>query len=239
MRISIAQFFAAADKGQNLAEIARLCQKAAQSGACMLLLPEYSMFYASANQKAQFSAAAEPLDGAFVSALSGLARKHRIWLAAGFFERDGEGLPYNTIALLDDTGALRAQYRKRRLFDKGPIRESDVCRAGDQPFAPVDTPAGRLGLLTCFELRFPEDARLQALDGAELLYVPAAWFDGPHKTLQWRTLLAARAIENRIPVFGVTQNTPGLFTGCSAVFSPAGEALGELGRDGALLTINL
>ncbi|MDY3619374.1 nitrilase-related carbon-nitrogen hydrolase [Agathobaculum sp.] len=239
MLISIAQFAAAADNTQNLAVIARLVQKAAQSGARMLLLPEYSMFYAVSGQKARFSAAAEPLDGPFAAALSQLAQQHGVWLAAGLFERADAGLPYNTVVLFDDTGTLCAQYRKRRLFDKGVIRESDACRAGEQPFAPVETPAGKLGILTCYELRFPEDARLQALDGAALLYVPAAWFDGPHKALQWRTLLAARAIENRIPVFGVTQNTPGLFTGCSAAFSPTGETLGDLGRDGTLLTIKL
>lgn len=237
MTAALAQFGASDDKEANLRAISSFTAQAAQNGASMLLLPEFSMFYAKTNHHSLIKTAAEPLDGSFVAALGALARRYGLWIAAGLYEAS-DGLPYNTIAVLDSTGSLRAFHRKTRLYDAFGYRESDECRAGEQPFTPLDTPLGRLGIITCFELRFPTLAAAQRAAGAEVLFVPAGWMEGENKRLHWRTLLCARAIENGLTVLGCSQYAPGLFIGHSAAFAPDGTTLGALGAGDGLLTIS-
>ena len=152
--VSLAQFGAGTDKRHNLHAIQSFAQESSDAGASMLFLPEYSMFYTKTNRRSLNIQAAEPLDGPFVTALAELARRHGLWLAAGVYERT-DGLPYNTVVVLDARGTLRGCHRKQMLYDAFDYRESDECRAGDCAFPTVDTPAGRLGIITCFELRFP------------------------------------------------------------------------------------
>ena len=239
MKASLAQFGALPDKARNLNRIAAFAADAAKNGASMLFLPEYSMFYTKENQCSLFKQAAESLDGPFCTALSRLCQTHGLWLACGLFEDAPGGPPYNTAVLFDASGGLCAAYRKQKLFDQGPQPESAALRAGGQAFEPVETPLGRLGMLTCYELRFPALAEAQRTRGAQVLYVPAGWMAGEHKALQWRTLLAARAIETGLPTLGACQYAKGLFTGLTAAFAPSGEVLGALDAGEALLTITL
>ena len=238
MAAALAQFTAGEDKQANLQAIRACARQAAQAGAAMLLLPEYSMFYAASDRPQRNRQAAEPLSGPFVTALAQTARGHGLWLAAGLYEQT-DGLPYNTAVVLDDAGALRGAHRKTRLYDAFGYRESDECRAGDAPFQPIDTPIGRLGIITCFELRFPALAAAQRAAGADVLFVPAGWAAGDNKALHWRTLLCARAIENGMAVLGVDQYAPGRFIGCTTAFAPDGTTLGALDEGCGLLTIHL
>ena len=238
MTIALAQFASGEDKQTNLRAIRHYAQNAAQNDASMLFLPEYSMFYAKMNRRSQNAQAAEPLSGPFVSALSQIAQEYSLWLAAGLYEQT-DGLPYNTVVVLDKDGVLRGVHRKTRLYDAFGYRESDECRAGDAPFVPIDTPAGRLGIITCFELRFPALAAAQRAAGADVLFVPAGWAAGANKVLHWRTLLCARAIENGMTVLGADQYAPDRFIGHSAAFAPDGTTLGALEEDCGLLTIHI
>ena len=120
-------------------EIERLAQTAAENGAEMLFLPEYSMYYAKVNARSKNIEAAERCDGAFIIALGELCRRYGLWIAAGMYERT-DGLPYNTIAVLDDRGRLRGTHRKNRLYDAFGYRESDECRAGTSRFRPSRHP---------------------------------------------------------------------------------------------------
>ena len=83
MTVALAQFAAGEDKQANLEVIRSYAQQAAQAGASMLFLPEYSMFYAKMNRQSRNVQAAEPLTGAFMQALAQIARTHGLWLAAG------------------------------------------------------------------------------------------------------------------------------------------------------------
>lgn len=238
MTVSLAQFGAGEDKRDNLHAIEQFAEKASESGAKMLFLPEYSMYYAKMNRQSLNVQQAEPLDGAFVQGLAQLARRCGLWIAAGLYERT-DGLPYNTVVLLDADGVLRGVHRKQRLYDAFGYQESRECRAGTQSFLPVDTPAGRLGIITCFELRFPEYAAAQRQAGADVLLVPAGWAAGENKLLHWRTLLCARAIENHMTVLGVDQDAPGGFIGHSAAYAADGRLLGALETGSGLLTITI
>lgn len=234
--IALGQFGAVPDKNTNLCAIERMAEQAAKNGASMLFLPEYSMFYAKTTDRSLIARSAESLHGPFVQSLGALARQHNLWIAAGLYEA-APGLPYNTIAVVDDTGALRAHYRKRQLYDAFGYRESDECRAGHRAFRPLDTPAGKLGVITCFELRFAALAAQQRQAGAQTLFIPAGWMQGTHKLLHWQTLLRARAIENNMMVLGVNQTLPNTFIGHSAAFAPTGEMLGSLEQQTSLLFI--
>ena len=150
-----------------------------------------------------------------------------------------DGLPYNTVVVIDDEGRLRGTHRKNRLYDAFGYRESEECRAGEQPFEPVETPAGRLGIITCYELRFPELAAEQKKRGAEVLFVPAGWVCGENKPLHWNTLLCARAIENGVTVIGADQYRADHFIGHSAVFAPDGTTLASLGAGEGLLVTEI
>lgn len=238
MTIALAQFASGEDKQANLRAIRDYAQNASQNGASMLFFPEYSMFCAKMNRRSRNAQAAEPLSGPFVTALSQIAQEYGLWLAAGLYEQT-DGLPYNTIIVLDKDGVLRGVHRKTRLYDAFGYRESDECRAGDAPFVPIDTPVGRLGIITCFELRFPALAAAQRAAGADVLFVPAGWAVGANKVLHWRTLLCARAIENGMTVLGADQYAPNRFIGHSAAFAPDGTTLGALEEGCGLLTIHI
>lgn len=169
---------------------------------------------------------AEPLDGAFVRSVSGMARNHGIWIVFTLYEvNPAGGPPFNTAVVVDSQGCLQGVYRKCHLYDAHGVRESDRMAFGDELCHAVSTPFCTIGLGICYDLRFPEVSRALALQGCDVLVFPAAWHDGPHKATHWKTLLRARAIENECFVAGVCR-ADGRYVGISHVFDPLGnEAL--------------
>jgi predicted amidohydrolase len=181
---------------------------------------------------------AEPLDGPFVTEVERVAKERDTTIVVGMFERpDGPSgaTPYNTVVV---RGAVRADYRKIHLYDSFGYRESDVLTAG--PISPLtfDVAGLTVGLMTCYDLRFPELARLLVDAGAEVIVVPAAWVAGPRKVEHWTTLLRARAIENTVHVVGVGQPGP-RYTGHSMVVGPLGDVLVEGGDTAQTLRAEL
>jgi predicted amidohydrolase len=177
---------------------------------------------------------AEPLDGPFVDALVRAAGRHGVTAVAGLFERRDDSadgvLPYNTLVVVDGDG-VRAAYRKIHLYDSFGYRESERLSAGAVDQTPVlDVHGVPVGLMTCYDLRFPELARRLVLAGAALLVVPAAWVAGPRKVRHWETLLAARAIENTVYVAAAGQPPP-RYSGHSMVLDPRGDVLARLGEE--------
>jgi predicted amidohydrolase len=176
---------------------------------------------------------AEPLEGPFTEALRRASRSSgAAWLAGMFEVAPDPARPLNTLVLAEDD--LLTAYRKIHLYDSFGYRESDTISAGDLEPARVDVGGFPLGLMTCYDLRFPELARTLVEQGAEALVVPAAWVAGDRKVEHWRTLLRARAIENTVWVLGVGQPGP-RYTGHSLVIAPDGDVLLEAGEDDAVL----
>jgi len=172
---------------------------------------------------------AEAMDGPFVTRMSHLAREHAVTIIAGMFEVSADpARPYNTLAVVDATG-LRASYRKIHLYDSFGYKESERLLAGPIDPVVVEIHGFRVGLMTCYDLRFPELARAMTEQGSDLLVVPAAWVAGPGKVEHWRTLVKARAIENTVYVAAVGQPGP-RYTGHSMIVGPLGEVLGEAGQ---------
>jgi deaminated glutathione amidase len=154
-------------------------------------------------------------------------------IIAGMFETSPDpARPWNTLVV---AGAVGASYRKVHLYDSFGYRESDRLCAGDLS-APVFTLGPfTIGLMTCYDLRFPEMARALVDAGAEVLVVPAAWLSGPRKVDHWRTLARARAIENTCYVVAAAQPAP-RYCGHSMVVDPWGEVLAEAGEEATVIT---
>ena len=147
---------------------------------------------------------------------------------------------FNTVVAVDATGAVVGAYRKVHLYDAFGTRESDRLEAGPAGVPPLVLRLGDLtfGVVTCYDLRFPESARRLVDAGADVIVVPAAWVDGPLKADHWRTLLRARAIENTAVVIGVGMSGPGL-VGRSLLAGPDGVVGLELDETPQVRTVDL
>jgi predicted amidohydrolase len=229
LTVTAVQLASSLDRAENreaLGVLDEICP--GRPKADLVVLPEAMMcdFGAPGSDISEF---AEDLDGPFVKRLAGLAATHDVTVVAGMFERSEDpSRPYNTLVVVDATG-LRASYRKIHLYDSFGYKESDRLLAGALDPVVLEVGGFQVGLMTCYDLRFPEMARALVDRGAELLVVPAAWVAGPGKVDHWRTLLKARAIENTVYVVAAGQPGP-RYTGHSMVVSPRGETL-EAGDD--------
>jgi predicted amidohydrolase len=229
LRVRVHQWASGLDPEDNRV---RLAQGVA-TGADLVVFPEaFARDFGDAGS--DVSPYAEPLDGPFGRAVSQLADRAGCTVLAGMFEvADDPERPYNTLVV---GGASSAAYRKIHLYDSFGYRESDRLTGGAVEPVVVDVAGWQVGLMTCYDLRFPELARRLVDAGAEVLVVPAAWLPGERKVEHWRTLLAARAIENTCFVVGAGQPEP-RYSGHSAVFGPMGETLAA--ADGAEETLEV
>ena len=167
---------------------------------------------------------AEPIPGPFADEVAKVAVNRGTTVVAGMFETsDDPGRPANTLVV---RGGAESEYRKIHLYDSFGYRESDRLVPGPLKPVTVDVAGFRLGLMTCYDLRFPELARSLVDQGAEVLVIPAAWVAGPRKVDHWRTLVLARAIENTVYVVAAAQPGP-RYTGHSMVVDPLGDVLAE------------
>lgn len=197
-------------------------------GADLLALPE-AFARDFGEPGSDVSPYAEPVDGPFASAVAAAAADAGTTVVAGMFEQGpSPERPYNTLVV---RGAATTSYRKVHLYDSFGHRESDRLTAGPLEPAVVEVQGWKVGLMTCYDLRFPELARALVDRGAEVIVVPAAWVAGPRKVHHWRTLLTARAIENTVYVAAVGQPAP-RYTGHSLVVDPFGEVVAEAGPGG-------
>ncbi|WP_020579854.1 carbon-nitrogen hydrolase family protein [Actinopolymorpha alba] len=229
MRVALLQFAASLDKSENLQAIRHLARKAASDQLDVVVCPEASM-HDFGSPDMPLAGAAEPLDGPFVQALADLARELGAMVIGGMFEASGDpSRVYNTLVAVGADGSLAGSYRKIHLYDAFGYRESDRLVPGATEPVVVDVAGHRLGLLTCYDLRFPELSRALADAGADVLVVPAAWLRGPLKEDHWATLVRARAIENTCYVAAADQ-CGSAYAGRSMLVDPMGVVLSALGE---------
>jgi predicted amidohydrolase len=229
VKIAVAQTSSTDDKQVNIDRALALVARAAESGPDLVVLPEAIM--ADFKPEGGVAELAEPLDGAFASALRSAAKEHGTPVVVGMFETSDEAdRPYNTLLAIGPDGDLLGTYRKIHLYDAFGYRESDQLMSGPAEPLVVDIGGFKLGLMTCYDLRFPELSRALVDRGAEVLVAPAAWVRGPLKEQQWETLLAARAIENTCYVVAAAQNGR-KYCGLSQVVDPQGVQIAAAGED--------
>ena len=212
MRVAAVQMCSTPDKQGNLDRAGQLVAGAADAGAQLVALPELFNLWGSARELRD---AAEPLDGPSITWARETATAHGITLLAGSVversTRDGEHL-HNTSCLIDPTGTIIGTYRKIHLFDvdvPGAVhRESATITAGNE-IVVVDAAPLRVGMATCYDLRFPELFRMMLDGGAEFFLVCSAW---PLVRLEhWLLLNRSRALENF--AFLVSANSTGMSEG--------------------------
>ncbi len=237
MRVGCVQMTSRADKAANLATAEALVARAAAQGAAVIVLPEK---WKGIGTVADYRALAEPLSGGeSVAAMSRWAREHGSVLVGGSITElpAGGGKLPNTCFVFDGTGALVAAYRKIHLFDvdAGGVvyRESDSDAAGDEPVL-AEVGGLRIGLIICYDVRFPELYRVLALGGAQLV-------TGKD---HWEPLLRARAIENQCYVAAAAQtgtvfpDKPAAY-GRSLIVDPWGVVLATAGDEETVIVADV
>ena len=181
--IAVAQFAPGEDKAANLEEVRDLATTAASRGAKLVVFPEYSSHF-TPSLGAHSVAAAETFDGPFVAGLEAIAKVLDIHIVAGMVELCDEDNDrfFNTLVALDPHGSLVAKYRKLHLYDAFGQKESDWVTPG-----PIEEPETfefgdfRVGLQTCYDIRFPEVTRRLVDAGADVVVLPSEWVRGPLK----------------------------------------------------------
>ncbi|KTG17606.1 MULTISPECIES: carbon-nitrogen hydrolase family protein [unclassified Guyparkeria] len=238
--VAVVQMNGRADWSANRPVVECLIAEAAGQGACLAVLPE-NLLAMPAEPRALVAMADRDTPAA-IESLCDMARRHEIWLVAGTLPAVPDGPEAgrrvaSRSLVIDAGGEVVAQYDKIHLFDVvlpdgESYRESATFIAGDTPVV-VDTPAGRLGMATCFDLRFPElFARLVA-DGADWFCLPSA-FTRATGQAHWHVLNRARAIENSawlVAAAQVGRHADGRQTyGHSLVVDPWGQVLVDAGE---------
>ncbi|HEY7438074.1 MAG TPA: carbon-nitrogen hydrolase family protein [Acidimicrobiia bacterium] len=231
MRVATIQLTSTPERDRNLGAARGLIEEAAGSGAELVALPELFNRWGSARELRD---GAEPLDGPTITWARELAERLGVWLLAGsIVERGDAGELSNTSCLLDTAGEIAAVYRKIHLFDVDvegfSYQESaTICPGGDIVVA--DAGELTLGMSVCYDLRFPELFRIQALQGATAVVIPSAFTAVTGKD-HWEPLLRARAIENQVFVIAPDQrgeSTPKLhWHGRSMIIDPWGVVLAQ------------
>lgn len=242
-----------ADQGSadaNLDALETAIRGAAAQGCGLVLLQELhnGPYFCQVEDPDLFDLA-EPIPGPTTRRLAALAAELAIVIVGSIFERRAAGLYHNTAIVLDADGRLAGIYRKMHIPDDPGYYEKFYFTPGDLGFEPVDTAAGRIGVLVCWDQWFPEAARLMALAGAEILLYPTAigWHPEEPEGEQarqldaWCTVQRGHAIANGLHVAvcnrvgfepDPSSAAPGArFWGHSFVCGPQGEMLAEAGTE--------
>ncbi|MEZ4290537.1 MAG: carbon-nitrogen hydrolase [Myxococcota bacterium] len=243
-RIGLVQMRCEPDADRNLALAQDGIADAARQGAEVVCLPELfrTPYLCQSEDAARFDWA-EPIPGPSTEALFEAGRDLGVSIVASLFEKRAPGLYHNTAVVLDATGATAGVYRKMHIPDDPLYYEKFYFTPGDLGFGAIETEAGRLGVLVCWDQWYPEAARLTALAGADMLFYPTAigWqFDEADSVDAaqrdaWHTIQRSHAIANGLHVVGVNrvgherlEGVPGSgirFWGSSFVADPFGRML--------------
>ncbi len=236
LKIALGQFAVAADWQSNLDTCSALIAEAGAAGAELLLLPEGILARDVADPDI-VRKTAQPLDGPFMSGLRQAGASLRTTVIGCVNVPDDRGRFHNTLFVMRN-GAVIAHYHKLHLYDAFDARESDRTTAGDAIPPLVEVGGYRVGLMTCYDVRFPELARRLACDGAEVLVLPAAWVRGPGKEAHWEVLTTARALENTCYLLAAGECGPRNI-GASLVVDPLGVVVARAGEAPGLLYATL
>lgn len=236
--VALIQMRVMEDKAANLQTARNWIERCASEGALLVMLPE---MFCCPYDSSVFPKYAEPQGGPAWQMLSECARQAKITLVGGSMpEVDDSGRIYNTCYIFDPQGRQIGKHRKMHLFDidvratassSGQrFRESDTLSPGDQVTV-VDTPVGRLGVAICYDLRFPELARLMVMRGAKILAYPGA-FNMTTGPAHWEILFRTRALDNQVYLLGCAPardiTARYISYGHSIIVSPWGSPVAEL-----------
>ncbi len=225
-KIAVVQFTASTNKNENLKKILQYIRQAANKGAHLCAFPEFMMFYTNSKQSPkELAALAETTNDNFVKTIAAAAKEHSIYVVGTLYEKSKKkNRVYDTAFIINKSGKLVSTYRKIHLYDALGFKESAKLLAGSRISPPIRTGAGKIGMLICYDLRFPEMSRTLASSGSEILVAPSAWVKGKNKVEHWITINKTRAIENGCYVIAPDQ-VGNIYCGRSLVVDPYGKIL--------------
>lgn len=233
-RAAVVQMKSSVNKEQNLAYSLNLINEAVKNKAQLICFPEFQMAYSPAEQKPEeLHKIAEKIDGNFISTLSSSAKRNKINVIATLYEfidtNKQNHKVFDTAVIINELGKLESVYRKVHLYDALGFKESKKLIAGSIIERPTRTSVGNIGLLICYDMRFPEISRILTVNGARILISPSAWVAGFMKQEHWEIMLKARAIENGVYVIAPNQ-LGNIYCGRSMVIDPFGTVLVDMGN---------
>ncbi|GAB6395503.1 MAG: carbon-nitrogen hydrolase [Bacteroidales bacterium] len=251
MKVGLIQQANGNDRSANIANFEKNIIRCAEQGADLVVLQELhnELYFCWTEDTAMFDLA-ESIPGPSTEDFGALAKRLNIVVVLSLFERRAAGIYHNTAVVLERDGSIAGKYRKMHIPDDPAYCEKFYFTPGDLGFEPIQTSAGKLGILICWDQWYPEAARLMALRGAELLIYPTAIGWDPADTEDekfrqlnaWKTIQCAHAIANGLPVITVNRvgyepdlsgRTQGiLFWGNSFAAGPQGETLMEMSSGG-------
>lgn len=227
-------------KEENINKAQKMICEAADRGARIVALPE--MFNCPYNNK-HFREYAESFpEGKTIKMLSSTAKEKNIYLVGGSIPEIEDDKIYNTCFIFDNNVKLVGKHRKVHLFDiniKNGVKfmESEVLSSGNE-ITLVDSPWGKVGVVICYDIRFPEIIRLMALKGAKIIFIPAA-FNMTTGPAHWETLFKSRALDNQLYIAGISParnvNYSYVAYGNSLITSPWGDIIEKLDEKEGIL----
>ena len=252
IRVAVAQVLSGSDPEENLELVASRVGKAAKNGAQLVIFPEATM----RRFGLPLVEVAERVDGPWSQQLGKIAEHHQVVVVAGMFTPSTDGRVRNTLRALGP--GVDAYYDKIHLFDAFGFRESDTVASGGEPVI-ITVGETKVGLTTCYDVRFPGLYIRLAELGAQVICVAASWGAGGGKVEQWQLLTRARALDSTSYLLAAGQADPAAAgvtfagrgerseqsnaaptgVGYSAVISPRGEVLQSLGAEPGLLVADL
>lgn len=235
LAVALVQLRSDSDPAINLDAVERFTRQAADAGAQLVVFPEATMGCFGSD----LAAIAEPVSGPFANGARRVAASCGVTVVVGMFEPADANRVFNTLLLTDGRG-VEATYRKIHLYDAFGVRESDTVAPGSE-LVTAEVAGVRVGLATCYDVRFAEQFLALGRAGAEVICLPASWGDGLRKVEQWQALTVARAIDAQAWLLACDQasvDTGGkapLGVGHSRVVGPLGEVVASLADADGLL----
>jgi N-carbamoylputrescine amidase len=223
---------------ENIAAVTELVREAAGKGAKLILPPELfeGHYFCRTQDEGHFTRALPAGEHPVVQAMQQLAAELQVYIPTSFFEADGHH-HYNSLAMIDDKGAVMGVYRKSHIPDGPGYSEKFYFRPGNTGFKTFRTPFGTVGPAVCWDQWYPETARTLMLEGAEILLFPTAIGTEPHDpdldtSRLWRRAMIGHAVSNVVPVVAANRiGTEGdqRFYGHSFICDQRGDMLAEFG----------
>ncbi|MPZ06670.1 MAG: amidohydrolase [Nitrososphaeraceae archaeon] len=240
-RIAVVQMKSDTDKNKNLAQSRDYIKEAHYKKAQIVCFPEFQMGFSPSDQKPiELSGISETVvTGNFVKSLGQCAKENGIEIISTIYEKARtKNKVFDSALAIRRDGVVMARYRKIHLYDALGFRESDKFLAGNNIEKPFQFAAAKIGLMICYDIRFPEMSRILSVQGAEFLVIPSAWVHGIMKEEHWQTFLKARAIENGVFVIAPDQ-IGNIYSGRSMIVDPFGTVLLDMGNKEGMEVVEL
>jgi len=238
MKVALGQFAVSHTWQENLQTIINLMKRAEEQGAALLVLPE-GVVARDITDPDMVLKNAQDLDGTFTKEILAQSARLKLALSITFHTKSrSDALRVHNNHFIIQNGQIITHYTKLHLYDAFEVQESSRVEAGDRVANLVEINGFKFGLMTCYDVRFPELARYLALQGADALLLPAAWVRGSGKEAHWQIMVTARALENTCYVIAVGE-CGSRNIGSSMVIDPLGVVIACAGEAPALIMAEL